>query len=236
MITALGEKLERAGVAGPSRLYVTATDVLGTTRNFDAAVLAFTSRVRSDATLMREVCRSYLQDVAADMRGESLGGEGHDAAAGKASLRAPIPSRSYDDAGLTASADKAIQPVPASSPNAAAGHPEIAAPASDIVPAAASRHAPGHSRRGLRAINSVQEAVSKSLFDTIILPDGRRLRSVRWSETEELAGRYRRLSRILLSIRLHGTPADPNMTVDQLLSEEKLAQMVSAVEAVNDVA
>lgn len=236
MNTALGEKLERAGVVAPSRLYVAATDVLGSSRNFDAALLAFTSRVRSDATLLREVCRDYLKDVAADMRGESLGGKGQPGAADKASHSLPVSPRSHDDAGLQSSAEKARRGVPASSPNAAAGQRNDADKAVACLPAAASRHAPGHSRRGLRAINSVQEAVSKSLFDTIILPDGRRLRNVRWSETAELAGRYRRLSRVLISIRNYGTPADPSMTVDQIVSEEKLAQMLSAVEAVNDIA
>jgi hypothetical protein len=122
----------------------------------------------------------------------------------------------------------------ASSTDRSAGHSIDADVVKASVPVAANK--PGHAKRGLRAISAVQDTVSRSLFDTTVLPDGRRLRDVRWSELPELATKYRRLSRIFMAIRNVGTPADTSVTVDQVINEDRLLQIVNAVEAVNDIA
>jgi hypothetical protein len=94
---------------------------------------------------------------------------------------------------------------------------------------------PGVSKRGLGAIASVQRAVSQSLFDTTKLPDGRTLREIRWSELPRLSRQYRSLSRIFNQIHNHATPADPNATVDAVVSEATLTEIMQRVELVNDI-
>lgn len=92
---------------------------------------------------------------------------------------------------------------------------------------------PGHARRGAAAIDSVQATIAKSLFDSIVLPDGRRLREVRWSEAPILAAKYQRVSRILLACRNYAIPTDPAATLDQVVPEGELATIVQAVERLN---
>lgn len=138
-----------------------------------------------------------------------------------------------DDAGQGRHADKASHDVSASSANRSTGLQTIAGKASESQPVAANK--PGHARRGLTAIGAVQGTVSKSLFDTTLLPDGRRLRDVRWSECPTLASKYRRLSRIFMAVHHHATPADPNATLDEIVNEAGLSEIINAVERVNDL-
>jgi hypothetical protein len=141
--------------------------------------------------------------------------------------------RQNDDEGHSTGADKAKAAMLPSSPDRSAGQRSYADKASAVVPVAANK--PGHAKRGLHAIGAVQAAVSKSLFDTTLLPDGRRLRDVRWSELPELATRYRRLSRIFMAVHNHAQPVNPDDTLDQIVSEDGLAQIISAVELTNDI-
>ena len=95
--------------------------------------------------------------------------------------------------------------------------------------------APGHARRGAAAIGSVQPVMSRSLFDTTVLPDGRTLRQVSWSECPTLAKQYRRLSRVLIAVYNHASPADTSSKLDDVVSEDQLKKIIDAVEVVNDV-
>lgn len=137
------------------------------------------------------------------------------------------PSNPIRSAGHSRYAKKASGPVPASS---------------DLIPGKGQavvrthlRKKPGHARRGAAAIASVQETVSRSLFDTIKLPDGRRLREIRWSEVPDLARRYTYLARVMTLCHRTGTPIDPNMTLDQLVKEDELKEIVDATERLNYV-
>lgn len=138
-----------------------------------------------------------------------------------------------DGAGHSGRAAEANGAPPSPSAVRSAGQGALA-DARALMPVAAKL--PGHARRGLRAIGAVQETVSRSLFDTTTLPDGRRLREVRWAELPELAGKYRRLSRVFMAIHHVGTPADPSVTVDQIVNEERLSEIVANVERINDIA
>lgn len=104
----------------------------------------------------------------------------------------------------------------------------------EVAVSAHERHWPGHARRGLAEIGSVQETVANSLFDTVMLPDGRRLRDVRWSECPALATKYRRLSHILIAVHNSAIPPDPNATLDAIVTERELKQILTAAEKIND--
>lgn len=93
---------------------------------------------------------------------------------------------------------------------------------------------PGHAKRGAGSIAKAQAAVSKSLFDSVMLPDGRRLREVRWSECPGLATRYRSLSRVLMAVYGVGQPMQ-DTTLDNIVNEDKLREIVEAVERFNDI-
>jgi hypothetical protein len=102
-------------------------------------------------------------------------------------------------------------------------------------PPISSRHKPGHARCGAAEIGSVQSTLAKSLWDTTLLPDGRRLREVRWSECPALSSRYRHLSRVLMAIHASGTPAHPEDTLDTIVNDDGLREIVAAVEKFNDI-
>lgn len=113
-----------------------------------------------------------------------------------------------------------------------AGHLAGADKADTIRPVAAS---PGHAKRGAAAIGSIQGAVAKSLFDTVVLPDGRKLREVRWAECPALATKYRRLSHILIAVHNHAIPSDPNTSLDAIVAEKELARIVADAEKINAI-
>lgn len=131
----------------------------------------------------------------------------------QANKRLPDAAHKRDGAGRTMTADKA----------------------GGRLPASVSRNKPGHAKRGAIAIASVQATVAKSLFDSTTLPDGRRLREVRWSECPGLATKYRRLSRVFMAVHNVAVPADPNTTIDNLVTEDGLKDIISAVERFNDI-
>lgn len=101
--------------------------------------------------------------------------------------------------------------------------------------APSSRNFPGHARRGAVAIASIQPTMAKSLFDTVSLPDGRKLRDVRWNECPALATKYRRLSRILMAVHGHAIPESPSTTIDNVVNEQTLKEIIAAVEKFNDI-
>lgn len=95
---------------------------------------------------------------------------------------------------------------------------------------------PGHARRGLSAIRAAQPALARSLFDSVRLPDGRSLRQVQWHELPKLAGEYRKLSRVLLSLHGRCQPTDPFATVDKVATETELQDALAQAEKHNDIA
>ena len=103
------------------------------------------------------------------------------------------------------------------------------------MPDAAPRNKPGHAKRGIAAISAVQETVSRSLFDTTKLPDGRSLREVRWAEVPQLAQRYTFLARVMLLVHRKAVPADPAATLDNIVSEAELTEIIGSVEKLNDL-
>lgn len=114
------------------------------------------------------------------------------------------------------------------------GQPQSATKvALEVAPVAAQK--PGHARRGAAAITSVQTTLTKSLFETIALPDGRKLGEVRWSECPTLATKYTRLSRILLAVHRFAIPPDPSTTLDAVVPEAELKNIVSVIERNNEV-
>jgi hypothetical protein len=115
------------------------------------------------------------------------------------------------------------------------GHSAGAAKATPRLPAAAPRPMPGHAKRGAVAIAAVQPTIARSLFDSTILPDGRRLREVRWSEAPTLAAKWGRAVRIVMAIHNYAIPPDPSATLDQIVSEEELSKIISAVERLNGI-
>jgi hypothetical protein len=165
------------------------------------------------------------------------GGAGQDSVADEA--RSVVPDASPQNAaeGQKTIADEAMHEVPdAAAERSGEGQSTGADEARRHVPgSASSRLLPGHARHGMASISAVQGTMSKSLFDRIKLPDGRTLREVRWSECPNLATRYRRLSRILMALWAHGKPVDPNTTVDNLINDAGLKQIVDAVEKFNDI-
>lgn len=146
-------------------------------------------------------------------------------------------SRLHDgEAGQSRDANGAAVLVPAS-PSTSTGRgggPFLGAgKASGVLPSPASR--PGHARRGAVAIASVDHVAAKSLFDSTILPDGRKLREVRWSECPTLATKYRRLSRVLMAVHNAAIPPDPNTNLDSVVSEAELQSIIASVEKFNEI-
>ncbi|MDX0262928.1 hypothetical protein GOC60_17250 [Sinorhizobium meliloti] len=164
------------------------------------------------------------------------GSEGHYLGAKRQAIIADASPQNDDAAGHERPAAEAADLVSAaSSPNRSAGRSGRTDEVNALLPNAAARRMPGHAKRGAAAIGAVQPVMQKSLFDSTVLPDGRRLREVKWSECPRLARRYRYLSRLLTAIHSVGVPADPNDTIDNLVNEDRLREIVSAVERFNDI-
>lgn len=161
-------------------------------------------------------------------------------------------SRPNDDGAATLPiAAKASRPVPtpSSPPREGGGHGAIAAEAGEILPppsrltrslgrsAVADKAVvtPSMPKRGAAQIAAAQSAVAASLFRTTILPDGRALAEVMWSECPALARRYRHASRLLMAIHNHAVPADPNTPLTSIVSEDGLKTILETVERFNDI-
>lgn len=134
-------------------------------------------------------------------------------------------------------ADKARDWLPDAATERSAGRNSsaIAGDASDDLPVASPRNKPGHAKRGLTAIAAVQETVARSLFDTTKLPDGRSLREVHWAEVPRLAQRYTFLSRVMMIVHRKAVPADPAATLDDIVTEQELQEIIGSVEKINDL-
>lgn len=147
-----------------------------------------------------------------------------------------FPADAPGEEGHGASADKARPPLPSSPPTERSeGHTSRADQVGRFMPAAAPRPMPGHAKRGAVAIGAVDHVAVKSLFDTTVLPDGRRLREVRWSECPALATQYRRHSRILMAVHNYAIPPEPSATLDAIVNEAELQNIISAVEKFNEI-
>ncbi len=164
-------------------------------------------------------------------------GEGRGIHSDKAGGSVPSLSSPERSAGQLADAEKAARCVPsAAPPRTGAGFTTDADKAVPFVPASGSpRFRPGHAKRGIAAIAAVQETVARSLFDTTRLPDGRSLREVHWAEVPQLASRYTFLSRVMTAVHQRGVPADPAATLDELVTEDQLKEIIGAVERLNDI-
>lgn len=147
---------------------------------------------------------------------------------------APPP---YAAKGQKGYAERVGSTLPNAAPQRSAGRisSAIAGNASDDLPVASPRNRPGHAKRGAKAIAAVQATMSKSLFDTTVLPDGRRLREVRWAECPIVAAKYRRLSRIIMAVHNTAVPPDPNTTLDNIVTEDTLKEIIASVERFNDI-
>lgn len=132
-------------------------------------------------------------------------------------------------------ADKAQALSPDAATGRGEGRKKVADEANPQVPSASPRFKPGHARRGIAAIAAVQETVAKSLFDSIKLPDGRRLREVSWGEVPRLAQNYTFLARVMTLIHRKGIPVDATEKLDRIVSEDELSEIVSTVEKINDL-
>lgn len=165
------------------------------------------------------------------------GSGGHTAGAGNGQHPAAGASPIHDgETGRTPAAESAARAMPASpsaEPGRGEGYARSADEANGDMPSVASR--PGHAKRGVIAIGSVQGAVAKSLFDETVLPDGRKLREVRWAECPTLAKKYRRLSRILMAVHNAAIPPDPNASLDTVVSEADLKSIITSVEKFNEI-
>lgn len=137
--------------------------------------------------------------------------------------------------GHFAAADKAGGDVPDAATERSAGQTSGADKAVDFMPSASPRKMPGHSKRTLATIAMAQPTMMRSLFDTTKLPDGRSLREVSWAEVPHLASRYTFLSRVMVAIHRKGVPADPADTLDKLVNEDELKQIIGTVERLNDI-
>lgn len=160
---------------------------------------------------------------------------------GEAAIRIPEgrpiladPPKPDAGEGRIAGADKAKARVPSPATQRSAGHTPSAAKAVETLPAASPRKSPGHAKRGMAEIASVQDVMARSLFDTIKLPDGRPLRQVRWAEVPRLSSRYVFLARVMTLCHRKGIPMDPASTLDQIVKESELKEIVEATERLND--
>jgi hypothetical protein len=232
MNTTLGEKLRKAGYL-PREV------------RFSIALSEF---LNNGGTIERA---HALVDQAA----EQMQGKGQVLHAAEAFLPVPDALQTHGDKGLTADAAKARSAMPAS-PNTLEKGQEIAADeATDELPVSSTHPpeqgqaafvdkatagvprsgGPGISRRGLAAIASVQGTIARSLFERTRLPDGRTLREVRWSELPRLAREYRSLSRVFTAIYKHAVPSDPSVTIDLIVKESELQEILTNVERFNDI-
>ncbi len=232
--TALAEKLKGAGFNTDSaRLYMNATESLTNGRDFNVALHVFRTRVRNDFDLFTELCRQYLADRQADMRGDKMGSEAiHGAPQGHASFAAA--SRINAAKGQEEGVIRAAPSLPDAATKRSGGHVTFADKAKGVVPSASPRPSRAERiRSGVTAI--VEKAYAKSLFDTTKLPDGRSLREIRWMEVPQLASRFTFLSRVMTAVHNRGVPTDASATLDQIVSEEELKEIIVSVERLNDI-
>lgn len=190
-----------------------------------------------------------------DQAAEQMHGKGQVLPATEAFLPLPSALQTDGDKGQWALADKACNAVPASPNPLEKGLETNASKSRQSLPDSSTHppeqgqgtHAekagkplprsggPGHSRRGLAAIASVQGTIARSLFERTRLPDGRTLREVRWSELPRLAREYRSLSRVFTAIYKHAVPSDPSVTIDLIVKESELQEILTNVERFNDI-
>lgn len=143
--------------------------------------------------------------------------KGHGSCADKADSHVP-DAATQRSAGQGRSADEATYPLPDASP---------ATPRYYHLGKPHPKRNPGHAKRGIAAIQAVQETVSRSLFDTYKLPgDGRAIGDITWKELQGLARKHAEAYRLLTLIDSHGVPADPNVMVREVLKEETLKEFI----------
>lgn len=135
--------------------------------------------------------------------------------------------RNDDGKGRALSADAAgdTMPAPSSPERNGAGLTRGANKASARVPAPVSAK-PGHAKRGLVAIASVQAPLAKSLFDTYLLPDGRAVGNVTWKELQGTARSHAEAFRLLSLIDGYCQPSDPDAKVRDVLKEDTLREFI----------
>lgn len=158
---------------------------------------------------------------------------GADQGRGSSADASPTHDGEAGQALLAGEVEGAVPASPSSPTGRGEGHIASAGKADDRLPSAASR--PGHAKRGVIAIGAVQGTVAKSLFDETVLPDGRKLREVRWAECPTLAKKYRRLSRILMAVHNVAIPPDPNASLDTVVSEADLKSIITSVEKFDEI-
>ena len=132
--------------------------------------------------------------------------------------------------GHSRSADEGQSAIADAPSDGGGGHTTDANKASSLLPAA---RRPPNPPRGITSIASVQSTLARSLFDSTVLPDGRRLREVRWSECPALATKYRRVAHVLIAVHNHAIPPDQSATLDTIVSEAELQKIIADAEKSN---
>lgn len=120
------------------------------------------------------------------------------------------------------------------SPGRKTGQAISADQADDGLPAAPRPH-PGHAKRGLAAVASIQPTLARSLFDTIRLPDGRSIGEVRWNECPRLISQHSRIAHILAACHRSAIPPIPDTPLRSVVSEKELAKIVEDAEKANGI-
>lgn len=195
--------------------------VLPCDAHFWTALAMMKNNGRSKAIVLAFVERAYPED----------GNEGH---AHVARLGQSKIADVSDGRGQLVSAEKAMTDLPRPPYSAEMpireGRYTDAGKAREALP---SRFPP-NPPRGLSSIAAVQSTMARSLFDVITLPDGRRLRDIRWNDCPALAQKYRRVAHILTAVHNHAIPPDPYATLDTIVSESDLKEIVATAEEANN--
>lgn len=140
--------------------------------------------------------------------------KGHSAVAEKAKWQVPDAAPQRDGAGHVISADKAIPPVPGS-----------------VSPKRKTRA----DRLKSGAAKASQEALSRSLFDIVKLPDGRSFGEAQHNELPAIGKQSMFVGRLAMRVYRHGIPADPTTKVRDFIKESDFRTAIEDVEKFNDI-
>ena len=219
------------------------------------ALAQFQQVVETDRELMRAIVFEYLQDCAADMRGEGLVGgglsrfetqkriacadqsveveKGHRNLAEKASDGVPSSTspKSRSDGHGNRAEEAKIKLLSLRDPLCDGGDHRINDTQSATVIPVAKPNPP----RGLSAIASIQAVVARSIFDTFTVRDGTPIGDLAWNELRNLARTNEREARVLRYVEGYASNVRPGALVRETIREEVLVAAIKHAEEAENV-
>jgi hypothetical protein len=239
--TAMSAAFERVGMDGSGeRLFAAAAKALRGEVQPHRALAPFLAALERDRGALRALALGYLEERAADMRGDELRGGGQNTSARKGQSISAAPAQDDENQSSRDGGPEGFAPeghvtsAPVACPNEEVGGQGICATyaAGKTMPPPSSPRRTG-TPRPLAVMSSVQAVIGRSLFDTHRLRDGRAIGDILWRDLLALAGRDEKEAALLRAIAGHVANAPAAALVREVVSEKVVAAAIAAAEAVS---